>query len=47
MAYLKAAIAITFVVGLYASRSFIDCNFFQTGCFVVQDFYWQARRTVL
>jgi len=33
MANLKAAIAMA--LGVYTSRSFIDCNLCQMGCFVV------------
>jgi len=36
MAYLKAAIAMT--LGVYTSRSFVNCNLFQMGCFVVARF---------
>ena len=36
MAYLKAAI--TLILGVYTSRSFVDCNLFQMGCFIVARF---------
>ena len=36
MAYLKLAIEMT--LGVYTSRSFIDCNLYQTGWFVVARF---------
>ena len=36
MAYLKAAIEMT--LGVYTSRSFIDCNLYQMGWFVVARF---------
>jgi len=36
MAYLKAAVAMT--LGVYTSRSFIDCNLFQMGLFLVARF---------
>ena len=37
MAYLKAAVVMT--LGVYTSRSFVDCYFFQImGCFVVARF---------
>jgi len=36
MAYLKAAVAMT--LGVYTSRSFIACNLFQIGWFIVARF---------
>jgi len=36
MAYVKAAITMT--LGVQTSRSFVDCNHFKMGCFVVAGF---------
>jgi len=36
MTYLKAASAVT--LGVYTSRSFINCNLFQMGWFIVARF---------
>jgi len=33
LACLKATVAMT--LGVYTSRSFVDCNLFQIGCFIV------------